>query len=196
MPENQPSGMPLEITNDKGEESITEDLLQKFSPAFMEKTLTKVKKTIEETQGKDSYLWGQQLLIHSGRVLKDESTSEENNIKEDGFLVVTLSKSKASGSSAATAAIAAQTLTPAPAVNQPPTEAQPPAIVAPSSSSIERESVEVPVVGTQSSLSLTHTEIEETRERIREIYFTVFTHYTRNSHYRAFYIGDRDVRQL
>ena len=34
----------------------------------------------------------------------------------------------------------------------------------------------IPLVGTQSSLSLTHTEIEETRERIREIYFIVFTH--------------------
>ena len=34
----------------------------------------------------------------------------------------------------------------------------------------------IPLVGTQSSLSLTHTEIEETQERIREIYFTVFTH--------------------
>ena len=51
-----------------------------------------VKKTIEEAQGKDSYPWSQQLLIHSGRVLKDESTLEENNIKEDSFLVVMLSK--------------------------------------------------------------------------------------------------------
>lgn len=105
-------------------------------------TVMAVKKTIEEAQGKDSYPWSQQLLIHSGRVLKDESTLEENNIKEDSFLVVMLSKSKASGSSAATAA---QTSTPAPAVYQPPTEAQPPAIVAPSSSSVERESADVPV---------------------------------------------------
>lgn len=51
-----------------------------------------VKKNIEEVQGKDSYPWGQQLLIYNGRVLKDESTLEENSIKEDSFLVVMLSK--------------------------------------------------------------------------------------------------------
>lgn len=51
-----------------------------------------VKKTIEESQGKGSYPWGQQLLIHNGKVLKDESTLEENKVSEDGFLVVMLSK--------------------------------------------------------------------------------------------------------
>ena len=68
-----------------------------------------------------------------------------NNITEDRFLVVMISKNKASDSSAATAAIAAQTLIPAQAVSQPPTEAQPPAVVAPSLSSVERESTEVSV---------------------------------------------------
>uniref|UniRef100_A0A1D1Z8C8 Ubiquitin receptor RAD23 n=1 Tax=Anthurium amnicola TaxID=1678845 RepID=A0A1D1Z8C8_9ARAE len=56
-----------------------------------------VKKNIEEVQGKDNYPWGQQLLIHNGKVLKDESTLEENNVSEDSFLVVMLSKSKTSG---------------------------------------------------------------------------------------------------
>ncbi|MQL88452.1 hypothetical protein Taro_021012, partial [Colocasia esculenta] len=51
-----------------------------------------VKKNIEEVQGKDSYPWGQQLLIHNGKVLKDESTLEENNVTESSFLVVMLSK--------------------------------------------------------------------------------------------------------
>jgi UV excision repair protein RAD23 len=51
-----------------------------------------VKKNIEEIQGKDSYPWGQQLLIFNGKVLKDESTLEENKVNEDGFLVVMLSK--------------------------------------------------------------------------------------------------------
>ncbi|KAF7089069.1 hypothetical protein CFC21_092114 [Triticum aestivum] len=37
-------------------------------------TIMAVKKNIEEIQGKDSYPWGQQLLIHNGKVLKDEST--------------------------------------------------------------------------------------------------------------------------
>lgn len=51
-----------------------------------------VKKNIEDVQGKDNYPWGQQLLIHNGKVLKDESTLEENKVSEDGFLVVMLSK--------------------------------------------------------------------------------------------------------
>lgn len=51
-----------------------------------------MKKNIEEVQGKDNYPWGQQLLIHNGKVLKDESTLDGNKISEDGFLVVMLSK--------------------------------------------------------------------------------------------------------
>ncbi|XP_039130681.1 ubiquitin receptor RAD23b-like [Dioscorea cayenensis subsp. rotundata] len=60
-------------------------------------TVMAVKKNIEEAQGKESYPCGLQLLIYSGKVLKDESTLEENNIGEEGFLVVMLSKSKSSG---------------------------------------------------------------------------------------------------
>ncbi|KAK1292077.1 putative DNA repair protein RAD23-1 [Acorus calamus] len=52
-----------------------------------------VKKNIEETtQGKDKYPCGQQLLIYNGKVLKDETTLEENKIDGDGFIVVMLSK--------------------------------------------------------------------------------------------------------
>ncbi|KAK6153837.1 hypothetical protein DH2020_013476 [Rehmannia glutinosa] len=51
-----------------------------------------VKKSIEDVQGKDNYPCGQQLLIHNGKVLKDESTLVENKVSEDGFLVVMLSK--------------------------------------------------------------------------------------------------------
>ncbi|KAK6153803.1 hypothetical protein DH2020_013442 [Rehmannia glutinosa] len=51
-----------------------------------------VKKSIEDVQGKDNYPCGQQLLIHNGKVLKDESTLAENKVSEDGFLVVMLSK--------------------------------------------------------------------------------------------------------
>ncbi|KAJ6804042.1 ubiquitin receptor RAD23b-like [Iris pallida] len=66
-------------------------------------TIMAVKKNIEEIQGKDSYPWGQQLLIHNGKVLKDESTLEENKVTEDGFLVVMLSKSKTSVSGSSSA---------------------------------------------------------------------------------------------
>lgn len=53
-----------------------------------------VKKNIEDVQGKDNYPCGQQLLIHNGKVLKDETTLAENKVSEDGFLVVMLSKVK------------------------------------------------------------------------------------------------------
>ncbi|KAL7191562.1 hypothetical protein ACSBR2_023607 [Camellia fascicularis] len=62
-------------------------------------TIMAVKKNIEDVQGKDNYPCGQQLLIHNGKVLKDESTLVENKITEDGFLVVMLSKTKTLGSS-------------------------------------------------------------------------------------------------
>ncbi|KAF3432512.1 hypothetical protein FNV43_RR27252 [Rhamnella rubrinervis] len=57
-----------------------------------------VKKNIEDVQGKDNYPCGQQLLIHNGKVLKDETTLADNKVTEDGFLVVMLSKSKTLGS--------------------------------------------------------------------------------------------------
>ncbi|KAK9098037.1 hypothetical protein Syun_025082 [Stephania yunnanensis] len=67
-------------------------------------TVMAVKKNIEDVQGKDNYPCGQQLLIHNGKVLKDESTLEENKVSEDGFLVVMLSKSKALGSGGSSSA--------------------------------------------------------------------------------------------
>ncbi|XP_027344628.1 ubiquitin receptor RAD23b-like isoform X2 [Abrus precatorius] len=64
-------------------------------------TVMAVKKNIEDVQGKDNYPCGQQLLIHNGKVLKDETTLVENKVSEDGFLVVMLSKSKTLGSAGA-----------------------------------------------------------------------------------------------
>ncbi|TYH48268.1 hypothetical protein ES332_D10G056200v1 [Gossypium tomentosum] len=64
-------------------------------------TVMAVKKNIEDIQGKDNYPCGQQLLIHNGKVLKDETTLAENKVSEDGFLVVMLSKSKSLGSTGA-----------------------------------------------------------------------------------------------
>ncbi|VVB11561.1 unnamed protein product [Arabis nemorensis] len=61
-------------------------------------TVMAVKKNIEDSQGKDNYPCGQQLLIHNGKVLKDETTLVENKVTEEGFLVVMLSKSKTAGS--------------------------------------------------------------------------------------------------
>ncbi|KAI4355867.1 hypothetical protein L6164_004598 [Bauhinia variegata] len=64
-------------------------------------TVMAVKKNIEDVQGKNNYPCGQQLLIHNGKVLKDETTLADNKVSEDGFLVVMLSKSKTLGSSGA-----------------------------------------------------------------------------------------------
>ncbi|CAN6879210.1 unnamed protein product [Brassica oleracea] len=61
-------------------------------------TIMAVKKNIEDSQSKGSYPCGQQLLIHNGKVLKDETTLVENKVTEEGFLVVMLSKSKTASS--------------------------------------------------------------------------------------------------
>ncbi|CAK9255351.1 unnamed protein product [Sphagnum jensenii] len=56
-------------------------------------TVIAVKKQIEESQGKDAFPCSQQLLIHQGKVLKDDTTMDDNKVSENGFLVVMLTKS-------------------------------------------------------------------------------------------------------
>lgn len=51
-----------------------------------------VKKNIETVQGSDVYPAAQQMLIHQGKVLKDETTLEENKVAEGSFIVIMLSK--------------------------------------------------------------------------------------------------------
>ncbi|KAL2531589.1 Ubiquitin receptor RAD23d [Abeliophyllum distichum] len=85
-------------------------------------TVADVKKKIETSQGSDIYPAAQQMLIHQGKVLKDESTLEENKVAEKSFVVIMLSKNKASSSEASTAA-AAPSSTTQPAYNTaPPTQ--------------------------------------------------------------------------
>ncbi|KAL3512009.1 hypothetical protein ACH5RR_024726 [Cinchona calisaya] len=101
-------------------------------------TIMAVKKNIEDVQGKDNYPCGQQLLIHNGKVLKDESTLVENKVSEDGFLVVMLSKSKAQGSGGTSSTQpAAQSSNPTPAPSSNPTAAPeaPPALASKSTAS-------------------------------------------------------------
>ncbi|KAK4742611.1 hypothetical protein SAY87_000612 [Trapa incisa] len=81
-------------------------------------TIMAVKKNIEDVQGKDNYPCGQQLLIHNGKVLKDETTLADNKVSEDGFLVVMLSKSKTPGS-AGTSTSSTQPTSTTPAVPPP-----------------------------------------------------------------------------
>ncbi|XP_012077961.2 ubiquitin receptor RAD23d isoform X2 [Jatropha curcas] len=62
-----------------------------------------VKKAIETVQGADVYPAAKQMLIYQGKVLKDDTTLEENKVAENSFIVIMLSKSKVSsgGTSAA-----------------------------------------------------------------------------------------------
>lgn len=78
-------------------------------------TVMAVKKNIEDVQGKDNYPCGQQLLIHNGKVLKDETTLAENKVSEDGFLVVMLSKSKTSSAGGTSSAQPTPSPAPSPA---------------------------------------------------------------------------------
>ncbi|XP_073294503.1 ubiquitin receptor RAD23d-like isoform X2 [Primulina huaijiensis] len=101
-----------------------------------EDTVADVKKNIEKVQGSDSYPASQQMLIHQGKVLKDDTTLEENKVAEKSFVVIMLAKNKASSSGASTTSAAppstaqltsnappnqpiAAALTPAPAVASP-----------------------------------------------------------------------------
>ncbi|KAG2643343.1 hypothetical protein PVAP13_2KG298304, partial [Panicum virgatum] len=59
-----------------------------------------VKKVIESTQGQNVYPADQQVLIHQGKVLKDDSTLEENQVLENNFLVIMIKQNKGSSSAA------------------------------------------------------------------------------------------------
>ncbi|KAI5684273.1 hypothetical protein M9H77_05501 [Catharanthus roseus] len=82
-----------------------------------EDTVADVKKAIETSQGSETYPASQQMLIHQGKVLKDETTLEENKVVENSFIVIMLSK--------------AQPATAAPQATQPVTAPQPPTTVSP-----------------------------------------------------------------
>ncbi|KAI0513350.1 hypothetical protein KFK09_009367 [Dendrobium nobile] len=55
-------------------------------------TVADVKKNIEASQGQSVYPADQQMLIHQGKVLKDETTLAENNVAEKAFIVIMLRK--------------------------------------------------------------------------------------------------------
>jgi hypothetical protein len=54
------------------------------------KQVADVKKVIESIQEQASYPADQQVLIHQGKVLKDDTTLEENQVVENNFLVIML----------------------------------------------------------------------------------------------------------
>ncbi|XP_028098646.1 ubiquitin receptor RAD23c-like isoform X1 [Camellia sinensis] len=85
-------------------------------------TVADVKKNIETAQGSDVYPAAQQMLIHQGKVLKDSTTLEENKVAENSFVVIMLSKNKASGGASGGASTAS---------SAPSTQAQPASFSAP-----------------------------------------------------------------
>nr|XP_027079127.1 ubiquitin receptor RAD23d-like isoform X2 [Coffea arabica] len=85
-----------------------------------------VKRIIETIQGSDVYPAAQQMLIHQGKVLKDDTTLEENKVAENSFIVIMLTKNKVStsGGSSGTTANTAQPATAAAQATQPVTAPQ------------------------------------------------------------------------
>lgn len=92
-----------------------------------EDTVADVKKNIEEVQG-SVYPASLQMLIHQGKVLKDDTTLEENKVAESSFVVLMLSKTKASSSGPTPPAAPSNTPQPASNTSQP----TPPVTAAPS----------------------------------------------------------------
>ncbi|XP_016194778.2 ubiquitin receptor RAD23d [Arachis ipaensis] len=95
-------------------------------------TVADVKRNIEREQGAEVYPAAQQMLIHQGKVLKDDTTLEDNKVAENSFVVIMLSKSKVSSGEASTASSASAKQAAEPASSLPPTSlpsstSQPPA---------------------------------------------------------------------
>ncbi|KAM7271789.1 hypothetical protein ACFE04_031003 [Oxalis oulophora] len=82
-------------------------------------TVVDVKKAIENAQGAAVYPAAQQMLIHQGKVLKDETTLEENKVAENSFIVIMLSKARSTPGEGST------TSTAAPVTKAPETSASP-----------------------------------------------------------------------
>lgn len=55
-----------------------------------------IKKLIETTQGQNVHPADGQVFIHQGKVLKDETTLEENKVLENDFIIIALCKSVSS----------------------------------------------------------------------------------------------------
>ncbi|KAJ6324474.1 hypothetical protein OIU76_011723 [Salix suchowensis] len=100
-----------------------------------------VKKNIETAQGASVYPAEKQMLIHQGKVLKDDTTLGENKVAENSFVVIMLSKTKSSsgeGSNASAASPPKAPTTSAPMSTAPPsstvTSASPTSVPSPAPS--------------------------------------------------------------
>ncbi|CAL0329466.1 unnamed protein product [Lupinus luteus] len=141
-----------------------------------------VKRNIEATQGADVYPAAQQMLIHQGKVLTDDTTLEENKVAENSFVVIMLSKNKVSSSGTSTASSAPTNPPTQPAVSLPPTSlpsstSQPPVLtVGQGESNAEQTPVLTPpttavpgIHGLGEPNLLTGSNLESTIQRILEM---------------------------
>ncbi|KAJ6848782.1 ubiquitin receptor RAD23d-like [Iris pallida] len=150
-----------------------------------EDSITAVKQNIETIQGKDVYPADQQMLIHQGKVLKDETTLEDNKVAENSFVVIMLKKTKGSSSGASAAAAAApkfeapatssatansstpaSTTPPAPIFTLPQVPAETPA---PAATPAVVASTEVDVYGQAASNLVAGSNFEQTIQRILDM---------------------------
>ncbi|KAJ4710532.1 ubiquitin receptor RAD23c-like [Melia azedarach] len=77
-----------------------------------EDAVVDVKKKIETIQGVDVYPAAQQMLIYQGKVLKDDTTLEENKVAENSYVVIMLTKNKKSSGEGSTTSTAPATKAP------------------------------------------------------------------------------------
>ncbi|KAF2301615.1 hypothetical protein GH714_028279 [Hevea brasiliensis] len=131
-------------------------------------TVMAVKKNIEDVQGKDNYPCGQQLLIHNGKVLKDETTLADNKVTEDGFLVVMLSKSKTSVGTSSTQPAAAPATTPT-SNSTPEVEVQAPASKNTSASETATAIAQTDTYGQAASNLVAGNNLDQTIQQIMDI---------------------------
>ncbi|EXB97156.1 Putative DNA repair protein RAD23-4 [Morus notabilis] len=144
-----------------------------------EDTVADVKKNIEVVQGADVYPASQQMLIHQGKVLKDVTTLEENKVVENSFIVIMITKNKASPSGASSTSGAAtsqaQPVTASPpASSTPSTTSETPASVAPPPQSVPEPapaaaptaSAELDVYGQAASNLVAGSNLEATVQQI------------------------------
>ncbi|GKU97544.1 hypothetical protein SLEP1_g10685 [Rubroshorea leprosula] len=144
-----------------------------------EDTVADVKNNIETAQGQDVYPAAQQMLIHQGKVLKDNTTLDENKVAENSFIVIMLTKSKVSstGASSASAAPASQAQPAAPTLPQestapeasPPTVALPASIPEPISTPVAPPSSQSDVYGQAASNVVAGSNLEATIQQILDM---------------------------
>ncbi|KAH9627263.1 hypothetical protein KSS87_017485 [Heliosperma pusillum] len=91
--------------DDGGDADCVSFIMKKFSKIPCCK-VADVKRNIESVQGGGTFPAASQMLIHQGKVLKDNTTLEENKVAENSFVVIMLAKSKSSSGEGSAAAAA------------------------------------------------------------------------------------------